>query len=100
VRSARTCKGNETYSRRKVRMPVLALGAELITGDGTLRQLKPISDNAQGGVLPRSGHWLASEQPDELVRRLLTFLWGEVIFAPLPADSKKTSLSETKGPVG
>ena len=66
-------KRNEEYSRSKLRMPVLALGGELTTGDGTLRQLQPISDNAQGGVLPRSGHWLASEQPDELVRRLVAF---------------------------
>jgi pimeloyl-ACP methyl ester carboxylesterase len=64
---------NEAYSRHKLQMPVLALGGELTTGDGTLRQLQPISDNAQGGVLPRSGHWLASEQPRELVRRLLAF---------------------------
>lgn len=66
-------KANEVYARTKLLMPVLALGGELTTREGTLRQLQPIAENIQGGVLERSGHWFASEQPDELIRRLLAF---------------------------
>lgn len=64
---------NEVYARTKLRMPVLAPGGALTTRDGTFRQLQPVADNVQGGVLERSGHWFASEQPNELVRRLLDF---------------------------
>jgi pimeloyl-ACP methyl ester carboxylesterase len=66
-------KANEIYARTKLRMPVLALGGELTTREGTLRQLQPIAENVRGGILEKSGHWFAAEQPDELVRRLLAF---------------------------
>ena len=66
-------QANEVYARTKLRMPVLALGGALTTRDGTLRQLQPIAEDVQGGVIERSGHWLATEQPGELVSRLLTF---------------------------
>lgn len=66
-------KTNETYARTRLRMPVLALGGALTTGEGTLCQLQPIAENVHGGALPESGHWLATEQPDELSRRLIAF---------------------------
>lgn len=66
-------KANEVYARTKLRMPVLALGGEITTGQGTLRQLEPIAENVRGGIIEKSGHWFATEQPDELVRRLLAF---------------------------
>ena len=66
-------RANEVYARTKLKMPVLALGGALTTGEGTLRQLEPIAENIRGGVVDKSGHWLASEQPNELTRRLLIF---------------------------
>jgi pimeloyl-ACP methyl ester carboxylesterase len=66
-------RDNEIYARTKLKMPVLALGGALTTGEGTLRQLQPIAENIQGGAIDKSGHWLASEQPAELTCRLLAF---------------------------
>jgi pimeloyl-ACP methyl ester carboxylesterase len=66
-------KANEVYARSKLTMPVLALGAALTTRDGTFRQLEPVAERIQGGIIEQSGHWLATEQPGELASRLLTF---------------------------
>jgi pimeloyl-ACP methyl ester carboxylesterase len=66
-------QANEVYARTKLQMPILALGGALTTGEGTLRQLQPVAENAQGGVIEGSGHWLAAEQPAELTDRLLAF---------------------------
>jgi pimeloyl-ACP methyl ester carboxylesterase len=66
-------EANQRYARTKLKMPVLALGGALTTGEGTLRQLQPVAENVRGGVIERSGHWLATEQPDELANRLLVF---------------------------
>jgi pimeloyl-ACP methyl ester carboxylesterase len=66
-------KDNEGYARNKLKMPVLALGGALTMRDGTLRQLEPIAENIQGGIFERSAHWFATEQPNELASRLLTF---------------------------
>jgi len=52
---------NQQYVRTKLSMPVLALGGAFTMGDGVLRQLQPIAENVQGGVLPNAGHWFASE---------------------------------------
>ena len=54
-------------------MPVLALGGALTMGEGMLRQSQPVAEKVQGGVLPRAGHWFATEQADELSRRLIAF---------------------------
>jgi pimeloyl-ACP methyl ester carboxylesterase len=66
-------KTNEVYARTRLRMPVLALGGALTMGEGTLRQMQPVAENVQGGVLQQAGHWFAAEQPDELSRRLILF---------------------------
>jgi pimeloyl-ACP methyl ester carboxylesterase len=66
-------KANQQYALKRLPMPVLALGGALTMGEGVLRQLQPIADNVQGGVLPNAGHWFASEKPEELARRLLDF---------------------------
>jgi hypothetical protein len=44
-------KRNEGYARTRLPMPVLALGGALTMGEGMLRQLQPVADKVQGGVL-------------------------------------------------
>jgi pimeloyl-ACP methyl ester carboxylesterase len=66
-------KRNEGYARTRLRMPVLALGGALTMGEGMLHQMQPVAEKVQGGVLPQAGHWFATEQPDELSRRLIAF---------------------------
>jgi pimeloyl-ACP methyl ester carboxylesterase len=64
---------NASYARTKLRMPILALGGALSTGEGPLRQLSAVGEDVQGGVLEEAGHFPASEQPEELTRRLIAF---------------------------
>jgi pimeloyl-ACP methyl ester carboxylesterase len=70
---AEDAKRNDGYARSRLRMPVLALGGALTMGEGMLRQMQPVAEKVQGGVLPQTGHWFATEQPDELSRRLIAF---------------------------
>jgi pimeloyl-ACP methyl ester carboxylesterase len=66
-------KRNEGYAGARPPMPVLALGGALTMGEGMLRQMQPVAEKVQGGVLQQAGHWFATEQPDELSRRLIAF---------------------------
>jgi pimeloyl-ACP methyl ester carboxylesterase len=55
-------------------MPVLALGGETVGGDAILLAMQTAATNVSGGSIPKSGHWVMSEQPAELTRRMLEFL--------------------------
>ncbi len=64
---------NASYAHTKLRMPVLALGGAFSAGEGPLRQLQGVAEDVQGGVIEQAGHYPASEQPEELTRRLIAF---------------------------
>jgi pimeloyl-ACP methyl ester carboxylesterase len=70
---AEDAQRNSTYSRTKLRMPILALGGALSMGEDPLHQLSEVGDDVQGGVIEGAGHYPASEQPEELSRRLTAF---------------------------
>lgn len=61
------------YDEALLSMPVLALGAEYSLGGFLLEQAQRYASNVRGGVVPDSGHWVPEEQPDYLVKQLLTF---------------------------
>ncbi len=63
-------------ARRKLRMPVLAVGGECSGGAGIAQSMQPLAENVRGVVIERAGHWLTDERPDALTRQLLTF-FGE-----------------------
>lgn len=65
---------NAARTRDKLRMPVLALGGEQMMGPIMVPMLQQVAEDVRGGAIPHCGHWVAEEQPDELVRRLLDFL--------------------------
>ena len=54
-------------------MPVLALGGEMGANEFVLQGISRLAENVTGGVIKKAGHWIADEQPAELVRRLLDF---------------------------
>lgn len=60
-------------SRTPLEMPVLALGGALSFRKGVLRACERVASDVRGGVIEGAGHWLAEEQPEELVRQLLAF---------------------------
>jgi pimeloyl-ACP methyl ester carboxylesterase len=49
------------------------VGGEGVMGDRLQQGIQVIAKNVQSDVIPRSGHWLAEEQPKALAQRLLTF---------------------------
>ncbi len=60
-------------SRTPLEMPVLALGGALSFRKGVLRACERVAKDVRGGVIEGAGHWLAEEQPEEVVRQLLAF---------------------------
>jgi pimeloyl-ACP methyl ester carboxylesterase len=63
----------------KLRMPVLALGGEKAFGRGMecLQSLERVAENVRGGLVPKSGHWVAEEAPDFIAEQLLSFFGEE-----------------------
>jgi pimeloyl-ACP methyl ester carboxylesterase len=64
---------NKENAQARLKMPVLALGGERGFGRATLKSMQELADDVRGGVVERSGHWIAEERPDYLVEQLLKF---------------------------
>jgi len=58
----------------KLPMPVLALGAEKSFGTVMADELRNVADTVEGGVIPRSGHWVMEENPEDTMRLVMDFL--------------------------
>ena len=71
-----TAKRNEALSKTKLKMRVLAIGGGGHGGMGQLQidQLKEYAEEVEGELLPKGGHWLPEECPDELNRLVVDFL--------------------------
>lgn len=57
-----------------LRMPVLALGADHMMGDTVAEHARAVASDVTAGVIMDSGHWIAEEQPADLLDRLRRFL--------------------------
>lgn len=64
-------------AKRKLEMPVLALGGEMSFGKRVLRSCEQVAQDVRGGAIAGCAHWIAEEQPEELARRLLAFFAEE-----------------------
>jgi len=58
----------------KLKMPILALGAEKSFGDGEAVELRFVGSNVTGGIVPNSGHWIMEENPQATVKLVGEFL--------------------------
>jgi pimeloyl-ACP methyl ester carboxylesterase len=63
----------QEYSKQKLQIPVLALGGEYRGAGWPFYSLAQIAEHVSGGIIPQSGHFIAEEQPEELLRRLNAF---------------------------
>jgi pimeloyl-ACP methyl ester carboxylesterase len=64
-------------SSGKLRMPVLSIAGTEGRGRGAavvLESARRVALDVRGGAIENAGHWLAEEQPEEVLRRLLEFL--------------------------
>lgn len=64
---------NGEYARKKLRMPVLALGGEYSPGNVIVEQAERYATDVRGGVVPESGHWIPEERPEDFQRQLIEF---------------------------
>jgi len=62
------------FRKRKLPMPVLAIGAQGSLGDFVPNQVREYANDVTGLVIPDSGHWLYEERPAEMITALLAFL--------------------------
>jgi pimeloyl-ACP methyl ester carboxylesterase len=68
---------NRESARRKLTMPVLALGGAQAIGALVLSTAQAVATNVRGGVIERCGHWIPEERPEYLTEQLLTFFGEE-----------------------
>jgi pimeloyl-ACP methyl ester carboxylesterase len=61
-------------AKGKLKMPVLALGAEKSFGAGMAVELNFAAANVTGGIVPNSGHWIMEENPTATTKLVLEFL--------------------------
>jgi len=58
----------------KLKMPVLALGAEKSFGTGMADDLRFVAVDVSGGIIPASGHWVMEENPQATIKLVTQFL--------------------------
>jgi pimeloyl-ACP methyl ester carboxylesterase len=58
----------------KLKMPILALGAEKSFGLGMAEDVRFVASNVTAGVVPGSGHWIMEENPQATIGLVLEFL--------------------------
>jgi len=61
-------------SRGKLKMPVLAIGADKSFGAAMADELRYVASDVSSVVIRSSGHWLMEEQPAATVAAILAFL--------------------------
>jgi pimeloyl-ACP methyl ester carboxylesterase len=58
----------------KLKLPVLALGAEKSLGKGMAEDLRFVATNVSGGIVPGAGHWIMEENPQATIALVTEFL--------------------------
>jgi len=84
---AEDARQNAGYAEHRLAMPVLALGGSSGNGMVPLQQMRLAASNVEGGVIEDCGHWIPTEQPEELTRRLLAFFGTATSPAKYPTST-------------
>jgi pimeloyl-ACP methyl ester carboxylesterase len=69
-----TTAQNEQRKAGRLTLPVLAMGGEQSGGENAGNTMKLVADDVQTVVLPRAGHWVAEQAPEELLAAVTAFL--------------------------
>jgi pimeloyl-ACP methyl ester carboxylesterase len=74
---------NKAFSETKLQIPVLALGGDIYPafggdapGNFALDSTQGLAENVKGVIVPLSGHYIAEERPDFLIKELVKFFNG------------------------
>jgi len=52
-----------SYAKTPLEMRVVAYGGDTCLGELTLTSVRAVAPDAQGGIIPRCGHWAPEERP-------------------------------------
>lgn len=66
-------KDNQEFVKTKLTMPILLIGAEASIGGTLPNSARLVGTDVQSIVVPRSGHYIAEEQPEYVVEQLFKF---------------------------
>jgi pimeloyl-ACP methyl ester carboxylesterase len=58
----------------KLKLQILAIGAEKSFGAAMAEELRFAAENVQGGIVPHSGHWVMEENPVDTMALIMDFL--------------------------
>lgn len=64
---------NKKLFARKLKLPILALGAEHGSAPGIYPSMRELGDDVRGGSIVDCGHYIPEEQPDVLAGKLIEF---------------------------
>lgn len=65
---------NAERAKRKLPMPVLAIGGERSYGHHVEQNMRLLAEDVEGLVITGAGHWVAEEAPEQLLAGLTRFL--------------------------
>lgn len=65
---------NAQRKERRLTLPVLAIGGERTGGETPANTMRLVADNVQSHVITNCGHWLAEEQPEQVLAAITPFL--------------------------
>ena len=68
---------NRENAKTKLPMPVLTVGGTASFGADLEGEIRPLANNLRAVMIEDCGHYLAEEQPERLLKELLSFLRGE-----------------------
>jgi pimeloyl-ACP methyl ester carboxylesterase len=69
-----TIAQNQERTKRRLTLPVLAIGGAEGIGEGAANTIKLAADDVQSVIIPGSGHYCLEEAPDEVLAALTSFL--------------------------
>jgi pimeloyl-ACP methyl ester carboxylesterase len=69
-----TIAQNQERMKRRLTLPVLALGGAAGIGEGAANTMKLAADNVHSVVIPSCGHYCLEEAPEEILEALTAFL--------------------------
>jgi len=69
----RSVSQNLEFSKRRLPMPILALGGDSGMGEVLKQLMEKVGDHVEGGAIQDCGHYVIEEQPDVLAANLLKF---------------------------
>jgi pimeloyl-ACP methyl ester carboxylesterase len=79
--AALSASQNREFGKRKLQMPVLALGGRNAMGDNLRSSMESLAVHLNGGVIEDCGHYVMEEQPEVVARRSLDFFKSVEILA-------------------